>query len=78
MKQASLFPARVKSVCTFMRDRRLWEHYRIANGPRGLTVSSLASGKPQTTFSWDVVSSTVVIADKNLDKSAFLYGGTEK
>jgi len=72
--QASLFPARAKATCTVLRDLNQAGEFRIKNDSSGLTVTRLASESIESHYSWDTVSKD--IADKQLDRSAFVYGGT--
>jgi hypothetical protein len=41
--QASLFPARVKALCTVLRDLKLYGNYRIKNNSSGLSVSKMST-----------------------------------
>ena len=59
--QASLFPARVKAVCTVLRDLKLYGNFRISNNPRGLSVSKMSTSDLESHFLWDIISKTTAV-----------------
>ena len=72
--QASLFPARVKAVCTVLRDLKLYGNFRISNNSSGLSVLKMSASDLESHFSWDIISKTSAV--KQLDRSAFVHRGT--
>ena len=74
--RANLFPARAKAAATALRDIKLFGTYKFRNSNESLEVSKLGNGStfPERSFSWDVLSKQM--ADKLLDRSAFLHKGT--
>ena len=72
--QASLFPARVKAVCTVLRDLKLYGNFRISNNSSGLSVLKMNASDLESHFSWDIISKTTAV--KQLDRSAFVHRGT--
>jgi hypothetical protein len=72
--QAGLFPARIKAVCTVLRDLKLYGNYRIKNNSRGLSVSKMSTSDLESHFSWNIISKTTAV--KQLDRSAFVHRST--
>ena len=71
-RQASL--ARVKAVCTVLRDLKLYGNFRISNNSSGLSVLKMNASDLESHFSWDIISKTTAV--KQLDRSAFVHRGT--
>ena len=73
--RADLFPARAKAVATALRDLKYFGSYRFRNLKEGLEIAKRGETElPYRSFSWDIVSKKV--ADKKLDRSAFMHRGT--